>query len=98
MMGLASASRSALGKRLEKQNAPQFGVRGSAVVCKASLHSGATQLPLRPVVQAEKRRFGTLPMPTTAESPLLFAFCCFPRFPGFRAQGGEAKNSPAGSF
>ena len=41
------------------------------------------------------RRLGTEPMSKVAESPLLFAFRCFP---GFCAERGEAKNGPEGPF
>ncbi len=34
-------------------------------------------------------------MPKAAQSPLLYAFCCFP---GFYAGGGEAKTAPKGRF
>ena len=62
-MRLGSASRSSPGKHSGKQNGPRLGVRGSTDASKASLHRGLRQLPLRPVVRAESRGFGTLPMP-----------------------------------
>jgi hypothetical protein len=66
---------------------------------KPSLRGGARRNPLPPVERAENRGFGMPFMPATADSPLLFAFCCFPpASPGFRVGGGEAKNGPEGPF
>ena len=94
-MSIASASRSAPGKRPGKQYRCRFGVRGSTVEPKASLHGGARRLPLRLVVQAENSGLGTLLMPKAAESPLLFAFCCFPpASPAFAPWSGKQKMAP----
>ena len=94
-MSIASASRSALGKRPGKQNRSRFGVRGGTVEPKANLHAGAWRLPLRLVVQAENIGLGTLLMPKAAESPLLFAFCCFPpASPAFGSGSGKQKTAP----
>lgn len=94
-MSFASATRSAPGNRSGKQNRPRFGIRGSTVEPKASLHGGARWLPLQLVVQAENSDFGTLSMPKAAESPLLFAFCCFPpASPAFAPGSGKQKAVP----
>ena len=94
-MSFASASRSAPGKRPGKQNTPRFGIWGSTVKPKTSLHGGARRLPLQFVVQAENSGLGTLPMPKAAESPLLFAFCCFPpASPAFSLGSGKQKTAP----
>jgi hypothetical protein len=94
-MSLASVSRSVPGKQRE----PGFGVRGSTAAPKASLHSGARQLPLRPVEQAETRRLGPPPMPKAAEGPQFCAFCCFPpASPAFTPGPGKYKAAPKGRF
>ena len=94
-MSIASDSRSALGKRPGKQNRSRFGVRGSTVEPKASLHCGARRLPFQLVAQAENSGLGKLLMPKAAESPLLFAFCCFPHAsPAFAPRAGKQKTIP----
>ena len=94
-MSFPSASRPAPGKRPGKQSRARFGVRGSTVESKASLHGGARRLPLRLVVRAENSGLRTLPMPVAAESPLLFAFCCFPpASPTFASGSGKQKTVP----
>src|ERR1700688_4322382 len=94
-MSIASASRSALGKRPGKQNRSRFGVRGSTAEPKASLHGGARRLPLRHVAQAKNSGLGTLLIPKAAESPLLSAFCCFPpASPAFAPGSGKQKPVP----
>jgi hypothetical protein len=94
-MSIASASRSAPGKRPGKQYRCRFGVRGSTVEPKASLHGGARRLPLRLVVQAENSGLGTLLMPKAAESLLLSAFYCFPpASPVFPSGSGKQKTAP----
>jgi hypothetical protein len=94
-MSIASGSRSALGKRPGKQNRSRFCLRGNTVGRKASLHRGAWWLPLRRVVQADNSGVGTLLMPKAAESPPLFAFCCFPpASPAFAPGSGKQKPVP----
>jgi hypothetical protein len=51
------------GKRPGKQNQSGLGVRGSTVERKMSVHGGARQLPLRPVVRVENSDLGTQPTP-----------------------------------
>jgi hypothetical protein len=94
-MSFAFAWPSAPGKRAGKQNGPRLGVRGSAMASKPSLRGGARRNPLPPVAQAENRGFGALSMPTTVDSPLLFAFCCFPpASPTFTPGAGKQKTAP----
>jgi hypothetical protein len=94
-VSFASASRSAPGKRPGKGNPSRFGIRGSTVELTASLRGGARWLPSQLVVQAENSDLGTLPMPKAAESPLLFAFCCFPpASPAFAPGSGKQKTVP----
>ena len=94
-MNFASASRPAPGKHPGKQSWSRFGVRGSTMEPKASRHGRAGQLGLRLVVQAENRGLGTLRMPKAGESPLLFAFCCFPHAsPAFASGSGKQKTAP----
>jgi hypothetical protein len=77
-----------------KQNGPRLGVRGSAMASKPSLRGGARRNPLPPVERAENRGFGMPFMPATADSPLLFAFCCFPpASPAFAWRRGSKKRS-----
>ena len=93
-MNIASASRSALGKRPGKQSRSRFGVRASTVEPKARVHFVPRRLPLRLVMQAESRGLWTLPVPKAAESPLLFAFCCFPHAsPAFASGSGKQKTA-----
>ena len=94
-MSFVSASQPVPGKRPGKQNRPYFGFRGSTEAPKASPLDGARLLALRPVLQATNGGLGELPMPKAAQSPLLYAFCCFP---GFRVRGGEAKTAPQDRF
>lgn len=68
-MSIASASRSALGKRPGKQNRSHFGVRGSTAEPKANLLGGARRLSLRLVVQEENSGLVTPLMPKATESP-----------------------------
>jgi hypothetical protein len=89
-MSFAFASPSAPGK----QNGPRLGVRGSAMASKPSLRGGARRPPLPPVAQAENRGFGTLSMLATADSPLLFAFCCFPHASPTLAPGTGKQKTP----
>jgi hypothetical protein len=78
-----------------KQNGPRFGVLGNAMASKPSLRGGAQRNPLPPVAQAANRDFGMPTMPTTAGSPLLFAFCCFPHAsPAFAWGAGKQKTAP----
>ena len=94
-MSFAFASLSAPGK----QNGPCFGVRGSTIASKSRLRGVAPHPPLPPVAQAENRGFGMLPMPATAGSPLLFAFCCFPpASPAFAWGAGKQKTAPKDRF
>jgi len=94
-MSFAFASLSAPGK----QNGPCFGVRGSTIASKSSLRGVAPPPPLPPVAQAENRGFGMPPMPATAGSPLLFAFCCFPpASPAFTCGAGKQKTAPKDRF
>ena len=82
-----------------KQNGPRLGVRGSAMASKPSLRGVAPHPPLRPVAQAENRGFGMPPMPATAGSPPLFAFCCFPpASPAFACGAGKQKTAPKDRF
>ena len=82
-----------------KQNGPRLGVRGSAMASKPSLCGGARRPPLPSVAQAENRGFGTLSMPATADSPLLFAFCRFPPASPTLAPGtGKQKAAPKDRF
>ena len=96
MMSFAFASLS--GKRAGKQNGPRLGVRGSAMASKPSLRGGARRPPLPSVAQAENRGFGTLSMPATADSPLLFAFCCFPPASPTLAPGTGKQKTPRRAF
>ena len=83
------------GERPGKQNGPRFGLRGSTMASKRSLRGGARRFPSRPVAQAENRGFGMPPMPKAADSPLLFAFCCFPpASPAFALGAGKQKTAP----
>ena len=92
-MSIAYASRSSLGK----QKWSRFGVRGSTVESKASLHGGL-RLPLRLVVPTESSGLGTR-MPKAAEGPLRFAFCCFPHAsPAFASASGKQKTVPRDRF
>jgi hypothetical protein len=78
-----------------KQNGPRLGVRGSAMASKPSLRGGARRNPLPPVERAENRGFGMPFTPATADSPLLFAFCCFPpASPAFAWEAGKQKTVP----
>jgi hypothetical protein len=98
-MSFAFASPSAPGKRAGKQNGPRLGVLGSAMASKHSLRGGAQRNPLPPVAQAVNRGFGMPSMPTTAGSPLLFAFCCFPpASPAFAWAAGKQKTAPKDRF
>jgi len=95
MMSFAFTSPSALGK----QNGPCFGVRGSTIASKSSLRGVVPPPPLPPIAQAENRGIGTLSMPATADSPLLFAFCCFPpASPAFAWGAGKQKTVPKDRF
>ncbi len=90
-MSFASASQPAPGK----QNCPRFGLRGSTEALKASALDGARRLALRPVVQAENGGLGELAMPKAAQSPLLYAFCCFPpASPALTPGAGKQKTAP----
>jgi hypothetical protein len=60
---------------------------------KHSFRGRARRPPLPSVAQVENRGFGTLSMPATADSPLLFAFCCFP---DSCTGDEEAKHAPKG--
>jgi hypothetical protein len=88
MMSFASTSQPP-GKRPGKQNHTRFCLRGSTEASKARALDRARRLASRPVVQAENGGLGDLVMPKAGQSPLLYAFCCFP---GFGARDGEAKN------
>ena len=92
MMNFACALPSAL----VKQNGPRLGVRGSAIASKPSPRGGARRTPLPHGAPAENRGFGMTPMPATAGSPLLFAFCCFPLLPQLSRGGRGSKNGPEG--
>ena len=78
MMGFASTSPPPPRKRPRKQNHHRFGPRGSTGASKARALDRARRLASRPVVQAENGGLGDLVMPKAAESPLLYAFHCFP--------------------
>lgn len=94
-MNIGSASRSAPGKRPGKQNGFRLGVRGSTMEPKARLHFVPRRLRLRLVMLAESSGRWTLPPPKAAESPLLFAFCCFPHAsPAFRSASGKQETAP----
>jgi hypothetical protein len=94
-MTLVSTSRWELGKRPGKQNGTCFCVRGSMVPSKGALRGRVRWTPLRPVAQAGNRGSGTLPMPKAAESPLPYAFCCFPpASPAFLSGTGKQKTVP----
>ena len=97
-MSFAVAWPSAPGKRAVKQNGPRLGVLGSAMASKPSLRGGARRPPLPSVAQAENRGFGTLSMPATADSPLLFAFCCFPPASSTLAPGTGKQKTPRRAF
>jgi hypothetical protein len=90
-MSFSSASQPTSGK----QNRLRFGVQGSTEAPQASPPDGVRHLALRPIMQATNRGLRELPMPEAAQSPLLYAFCCFP---GFGDRGGEAKTAPKGRF
>jgi len=60
-------------------------------VSTANLHRAVWWLQLQHALQAEIRGPVTPQKRKAAESPLRFAFGCFP---GFRARGGEAEDDP----
>jgi hypothetical protein len=65
------------------------------VLSTANLHRAAWRLRLRQVPQAEIRDLGTLQMRKAAESPLRFAFGCFPpASPAFVPEVGKQKTTP----
>ena len=98
-MSFASASQPVPGKRPGKQNRPRFGLRGSTEAPKARPLDGARRLALRPVVQADKRRFGGAAHAESGPKPATLRFLLLPPcFPGFRARGGEAKTAPKDRF
>ena len=91
-MSFAFVSQPALGKPPGKQNRPCLGLRGSAEVPKASPLDRVRRLALRPVMQATSGGLGEPPMPKAAQSPLLYAFCCFPpASPAFAPGAGKQK-------
>jgi len=95
MMNCASTSPPPPGKRARKQNHPRFGLRGSTGASKARALDRARRLTSRPVVQAENGGLGDLAMPKAAQSPLLYAFCCFPPASPALAPGtGKQKTAP----
>jgi len=64
-------------------------------VFASNLHGAAWRLRLRQVLQAEIRGLGTLHMRKAAESPLRFAFGCFPpASPAFVPEAGKQKTTP----
>jgi hypothetical protein len=61
----------------------------------ANLYSAAWRLRMQQVLQAEIRGLGTLRMRKAAESPLRFAFGCFPpAFPAFVPEAGKQNTTP----
>jgi hypothetical protein len=61
----------------------------------ANLHRAAWRLRLRQVLQAEIRGLCALHMRKAAESPLRFAFGCFPpASPAFVPEAGKQKTTP----
>ncbi len=94
-MSFASASQPPPGKRSGKQNRSRFGLRGSTKASKARALDGARRLALQSVVQAENGGLADLAMPTAAQSPLLYAFCCFPpASPALAPGAGKQKTAP----
>jgi hypothetical protein len=65
------------------------------MVSTSNLHGAAWRLRLRQVLQTEMRGLGTLQMGKAAESPLRFAFGCFPlASPAFAPEAGKQKTTP----
>ncbi len=98
-MSFISASQPVPRKRPGKHNRPYFGLRGSTEAPKASPLDGARLLALRPVMQATNGGLGELPMPKAAQSPLLYAFYCFPpASPAFGPGPGKQKRPRRAAF
>jgi hypothetical protein len=95
MMSFVSTSPPPPGKRPGKQNHPCFGLRRSTGASKARALERARRLASRPVVQAGNGGLGDLAMPKAAQSPLLYAFCCFPPASPALAPGtGKQETAP----
>jgi hypothetical protein len=94
-MNFASASQPTPGK----QNRLHFGVQGSTEAPQASPPDGVRHLALRPIMQATNRGLRELPMPEAAQSPLLYAFCCFPpASPALAIGAGKQKRPRRAAF
>ena len=62
---------------------------------RASSHRAAWVFPSQPAMQAPREGLGIRPMPKIAESPLPFAFRCFPlASPAFVPRAGKQKTAP----
>jgi len=94
-MTFTSTSQPAPGKRPGKQNRSRFGLQGSTEAPKARPHDGVQPLALWPVMQATNAGLGERHMPKAAQSPLLYAFRCFPpASPVFTPRSGKQKTAP----
>ncbi len=94
-MSFTSTSQPPPGKRPGKQNRPRLDLRGSTEASKARALDGARRLASRPVVQAENSGLVDLAMPKAAQSPLPYAFCCFPpASPALVPGAGKQKTAP----
>ncbi len=99
MMSVASTSPPPPGKRPGKQNRPRFDLGGSTEASKACALDGARRLASWPVVQAENGGLEDPTMPRAAQSPLLYAFCCFPpASPALVPGSGKQKTAPKDRF
>ncbi|MGH6836546.1 MAG: hypothetical protein ACREC9_13635 [Methylocella sp.] len=82
-----------------KQESVGFGIGGSVLFLAAHLYLGARRVSLRLAAHGQNQGFATAPMPNAADTPLLYAFCCFPpASPAFAAGAGKQKTIPMGRF
>jgi hypothetical protein len=92
MTTFISTLRMGPGKRPGKQKTARFGLRGSAASPKERLRLGVDHIAQWSDIRAESRGFGTPAIPETAESPPLYASCCFPpASPAFASGTGKQK-------
>ena len=93
-MSFASGCQPMPGKRPGEQDRARFGLRGSTDASKASLLNRARRLALRHLVLATNGDLGEPAMPKATQSPLLYAFRCFPPASPALAPGAGKQKRP----